>query len=100
MKLKHLILAGGVAALSYWVTKNRKEIISEAKETAALTKQTKKDYQAVQENIERLKAYQEPVTELLKDFQYKLRTYKQSIAGNLSEIEKFQERYSTDQDEK
>lgn len=98
MKLKHLILAGGAAALSYWAVKNRNEIIAETKETAALTKQTKEDYQAVQDNIERLKAYQEPVANLLKDFQYKLRTYQQSIAGNIEEIEKFQEKYSSEEE--
>ncbi|MGT2715146.1 chemotaxis protein [Streptococcus respiraculi] len=93
MKLTHLIAAGTTATIAYLAVKNRDKIAHETTETMDIIHRIKDSYQNIQEQLAFLQAYQEPLQDMAEDLQYKLRVYQQSIAGNLSEIQKIQAKY-------
>ncbi len=94
MKLSHLLLAGGAASLSYLAVKNREKIAQELQENTALVQNISDNYATIQEQLEIIKNYQEPLSDMVADLDYKLRVYRQNIAGNVAEIQKIREKYS------
>ncbi len=93
MKLRNLLLASGAAFATYWTVKNHEKITEEVQDTTNLIRQNKKNVAAVQENLARVQAYQEPVKEVVADLQQKVRIYQQSISGNLAEIQRVLDKY-------
>ncbi|MGQ7330676.1 chemotaxis protein [Streptococcus suis] len=96
MKLRHLLLAVGAAHLAYQAVKHRKEIAAEAKETKELIQRIQADKQKITDQLALLNSFKAPVQELSKDLQYQLKVYQQSITGNLTEIQKFTDKYKTE----
>lgn len=94
MKLSHLLAASGAALASYWLVNNREKIVQETSKTIDLAKKSQASYQTIQQQLATIQSYQEPLQEMAEDLQYKLRTYQQSIAGNLEEIQKITEKYA------
>ncbi|WP_394404630.1 chemotaxis protein [Streptococcus sp. 20-1249] len=97
MKLSQLIAAGGAALASYWLVSNREKIAQETNETIDLAKTAQASYQNIQKQLSTIQSYQEPLRAMTEDLQYKIRTYQQSIAGNLEEIQKIAEKYEQEQ---
>lgn len=95
MKLRHLIWTASAATLSYLAVKNRDKIRKETQETLAILKDMDTSYTHIQEQLAFIQAYQTPIKEMTADLHYKLRVYQQSIAGNLSEIQRIQTKYQT-----
>lgn len=93
MKLTHLIAAGTAATIAYLAVKNRDKIAQETTETMDIVHRIENSYQNIQDQLAFLQASQEPLQDMAEDLKYKLRVYQQSIAGNLSEIQKIQAKY-------
>ncbi|MTB63654.1 chemotaxis protein [Streptococcus sp. zg-86] len=93
MKVTHLIAAGTAATLSYLAVKNRDKIAQETAETRDIIHRIKDHSQKVQDSLALIQSYQEPLQEMAEEIQYKVKVYQQSIAGNISEIQKVQKKY-------
>lgn len=96
MKLRNLLIMGGAAVASYWLVNNHKTILDRSQENLENLKQVQEDLETVKERFAALQQFQEPVQELIKDTQYKVRVYQQSIAGNVEEIKKMQDKYTAE----
>ncbi|MBF0787689.1 MULTISPECIES: chemotaxis protein [unclassified Streptococcus] len=90
MKLKHLIAAGTAATITYLAVQNRKKIAHETTEAMDSVRRIQESYQTIQDQLAFIQSYQQPLQEMARDLQYKLRVYQQAIAGNLNEIQKIQ----------
>lgn len=93
MKLRHLLAAGTAATIAYLAVKHHEKIAQETTETIDSLQRMQDSYQNIQEQLAFIQDYQEPLQAMAKDLQYKLRVYQQTIAGNLNEIQKIQEKY-------
>lgn len=94
MSLKHLLIAGSAAALSYWVVSNKDKIIQEVQETEQLWTSLQDSYQNIQKQAAIIQSYREPLQEMASDFRYKLRVYQQEADAHLNEIKTIQEKYA------
>lgn len=94
MKLGNLLLAGAAASLSYYLVSNKEKIAQEVTETAQLIGNISEQYGNIQDQLAIIKSYQEPIQEMVSDFQYKLRVYQQEATAHLNEIQAIQEKYS------
>ncbi|HEL2057974.1 TPA: chemotaxis protein [Streptococcus suis] len=88
MKLSHLIAGIGAASIAFQVVSNRKKIQAEANETLDLIAELTQEKEAIQQHLNTILSYRQPLQDMSQDLTYKLRTYQQSIAGNLEEIKK------------
>lgn len=99
MKLSHLIAAGTAATIAYLGVKNHKKIIEETSEMKELIHRMQNSSKNIQQQLTFLQSNQEPVKEMFADFQQSVKVYQQSIAGNLSEIKRIQEKYQSKKEE-
>lgn len=93
MSLKHLLIAGSAAALSYWVVSNKDKIIQEVQKTEQLWTGIQDSYQNIQKQAAIIQSYREPLQEMAADLQYKFRVYQQEASAHLNEIKTIQEKY-------
>ncbi|BBA93288.1 MULTISPECIES: chemotaxis protein [Streptococcus] len=93
MKLRNIILTMSAASAAFLAITHRDKITKEIRET----KQILTDIQTSKANINTqlaiIQRFQQPLQEMATDLQYKTRAYRQSIAGNLEEIQKIQSKY-------
>lgn len=96
MKLRHLLLTLGSASLTFLLLHNKEKIAKEITETRELLASLEQGTAAVKEKLAIVQDHQQPATQILKDIQYKVQTYQQSIAGNLAEIKRIKDKYEQD----
>ncbi len=93
MKLSNLIAAGTAATLAYLAVKNRDKIAQSIEDNLEQVQGIQANLSNIQDQLAIIQSYKEPLQEMATDFQYKLRVYQQSIAGNLAQIQAIQEKY-------
>lgn len=93
MKLRNILAATTAASLAFLAVSRRETIAKEAKEIKQLLTDMTASKRNIEEQLAIIQGLQKPIQELATDFQYKVRVYQQSIAGNLEEIQKIQARY-------
>lgn len=94
MKLSHLLTVSGAALASYLLITNHKKVIRKPADTIDLLKHSQASYQHIQQQLSTLQSYQKPLQKMTEEVQYKFQTYRQSIAGNLKEIQKITDKYT------
>ncbi|MBY5021918.1 chemotaxis protein [Streptococcus suis] len=93
MKFNNLFLTACAATVTYLVIKNREKIAQEIQESINQIQSIESNYQNIQNQLEIIQSYQKPLAEMASNLEYKSRVYRQSIASNLTEIEKIREKY-------
>lgn len=93
MKLRNLLLALSAASATYLAISNREKIAKEVKATKQLVTDMETSKTNIQDQLAIIQSFQKPLQEMVEALQYKARVYQQSIAGNLDEIQKIQQKY-------
>ncbi len=97
MKLRNLFAAISAASLAYLAVSRKEEIAKEVKETTKILADIQTSKTEIHNQLTIIQSFQQPLQEMTQDLQYKLRVYKQSIAGNLEEIQKIQAKYQVEE---
>lgn len=97
MKLRNLLLALSAASATYLAISNREKIAKEVKDTKQLVTDMETSKTNIQDQLAIIQSFQKPLKEMVEDLQYKARVYQQSIAGNLDEIQKIQQKYTNEE---
>ncbi|NQJ72420.1 chemotaxis protein [Streptococcus suis] len=97
MKLRNLLLALSAASATYLAISNREKIAKEVKATKQLVTDMETSKINIQDQLAIIQSFQKPLQEMVEDLQYKTRVYQQSIAGNLDEIQKIQQKYTNEE---
>lgn len=97
MKLRNLLLALSAASATYLAISNREKIAKEVKDTKQLVTDMETSKTNIQDQLAIIQSFQKPLQEMVEDLQYKTRVYQQSIAGNLDEIQKIQQKYTNEE---
>ncbi|HEL2382551.1 TPA: chemotaxis protein [Streptococcus suis] len=97
MKLRNLLLALSAASATYLAISNREKIAKEVKDTKQLVTEMGASKNNIQDQLAIIQSFQKPLQEMVEDLQYKTRVYQQSIAGNLDEIQKIQQKYTNEE---
>lgn len=97
MKLRNLLLALSAASATYLAISNREKIAKEIKDTKQLVTEMGASKNNIQDQLAIIQSFQKPLQEMVEDLQYKTRVYQQSIAGNLDEIQKIQQKYTNEE---
>lgn len=97
MKLRNLLLALSAASATYLAISNREKIAKEVKATKQLVTDMETSKTNIQDQLAIIQSFQKPLQEMVEDLQYKTRVYQQSIAGNLDEIQKIQQKYTNEE---
>ncbi|WP_105106910.1 chemotaxis protein [Streptococcus suis] len=94
MKLRNILIALSAASATYLAISNREKIAKEVKDTKQIVTDMEACKANIQDQLAMIQSFQKPLQEMVEDLQYKARVYQQSIAGNLDEIQKIQQKYS------
>ncbi len=97
MKLRNLLLALSAASATYLAISNREKIAKEVKDTKQLVTEMGASKTNIQDQLAIIQSFQKPLQEMVENLQYKTRVYQQSIAGNLDEIQKIQQKYTNEE---
>ncbi|HEM2548892.1 TPA: chemotaxis protein [Streptococcus suis] len=97
MKLRNLLLALSAASATYLAISNREKIAKEVKDTKQLVTEMGASKNNIQDQLAIIQSFQKPLQEMVEDLQYKTCVYQQSIAGNLDEIQKIQQKYTNEE---
>ncbi|MDY3025039.1 MAG: hypothetical protein SOS23_06975 [Streptococcus hyovaginalis] len=95
MKIGQLLIASTAAAISYWTVANKDKILKETKETTALVNDLSAHYTNIQQQLQIIKDYEQPLREMVEDLQYKIRVYQQEATGHVKEITPLLEKYQS-----
>ncbi|HFI0632081.1 TPA: chemotaxis protein [Streptococcus suis] len=96
MKLRNILIALSAAGATYLAISNREKIAKEVKDTKQIVTDMEASKTKIQDQLAIIQSFQKPLQDLAADLQYKSRVYQQSIAGNLDEIQKIQQKYTKD----
>ncbi|HEM3701813.1 TPA: chemotaxis protein [Streptococcus suis] len=96
MKLRNILITLSAAGVTYLAISNREKIAKEVKDTKQLVTDMEASKANIQDQLAMIQSFQKPLQEMVEDLQYKARVYQQSIAGNLDEIQKIQQKYTND----
>ncbi|HFI0694261.1 TPA: chemotaxis protein [Streptococcus suis] len=96
MKLRNILITLSAASATYLAISNREKIAKEVKDTKQLVTDMEASKTNIQDQLAIIQSFQKPLQEMVEDLQYKARVYQQSIAGNLDEIQKIQQKYTKD----
>ncbi|HFI0449592.1 TPA: chemotaxis protein [Streptococcus suis] len=96
MKLRNILIALSAAGVTYLAISNREKIAKEVKDTKQIVTDMEASKTNIQDQLAMIQSFQKPLQEMVEDLQYKARVYQQSIAGNLDEIQKIQQKYTKD----
>ncbi|HFI0106219.1 TPA: chemotaxis protein [Streptococcus suis] len=96
MKLRNILIALSAASATYLAISNREKIANEFKDTKQIVTDMEASKTNIQDQLAMIQSFQKPLQEMVEDLQYKARVYQQSIAGNLDEIQKIQQKYTKD----
>lgn len=94
MKLRNILITLSAAGVTYLAISNREKIAKEVKDTKQLVTDMEASKTNIQDQLAMIQSFQKPLQEMVEDLQYKTRVYQQSIAGNLDEIQKIQQKYT------
>ena len=87
MKLKNLFWFATVASISYHLVKNRKEIKTEVTESSQLVMGIQDNLAKIQRNLDIIQDQKTNLQELVTDFQYKTKLFRQQATASLKEIQ-------------
>ena len=87
MKLKNLFWFATGASISYHLVKNRKEIKTEVTESSQLVKGIQDNLAKIQRNLDIIQDQKTNLQELVTDFQYKTKLFRQQATASLKEIQ-------------
>ncbi len=87
MKLKNLFWFATGASISYHLVKNRQEIKTEVTESSQLVKGIQDNLAKIQRNLDIIQDQKTNLQELVTDFQYKTKLFRQQATASLKEIQ-------------
>ena len=87
MKLKNLFWFATGASISYHLVKNRQEIKTEVTESSQLVKGIQDNLAKIQCNLDIIQDQKTNLQELVTDFQYKTKLFRQQATASLKEIQ-------------
>ena len=87
MKLKNLFWFATGASISYHLVKNRQEIKTEVTESSQLVKGIQDNLAKIQRNLDIIQDQKTNLQELVTDFQYKTKLFRQQSTAALKEIQ-------------
>ena len=87
MKLKNLFWFATGASISYHLVKNRQEIKTEVTESSQLVKGIQDNLAKIQRNLDIIQDQKTNLQELVTDFQYKTKLFRQQATAYLKEIQ-------------
>lgn len=87
MKLKNLFWFLPGASISYHLVKNRKEIKTEVTEFSQLVKGIQDNLAKIQRNLDIIQDQKTNLQELVTEFQYKTKLFRQQATASLKEIQ-------------
>ena len=87
MKLKNLFWFATGASISYHLVKNRKEIKTEVTEFSQLVKGIQDNLAKIQRNLDIIQDQKTNLQELVTEFQYKTKLFRQQATASLKEIQ-------------
>ncbi len=87
MKLKNLFWFATGASISYQLVKNRQEIKTEVTESSQLVKGIQDNLAKIQRNLDIIQDQKTNLQELVTDFQYKTKLFRQQATASLKEIQ-------------
>ena len=87
MKFKNLFWFATGASISYHLVKNRQEIKTEMTESHRLVKGMQENLAKIQRNLEIIQDQKSILQELVTDFQYKTKLFRQQATASLKEIQ-------------
>ncbi|HFU4217704.1 TPA: chemotaxis protein [Streptococcus suis] len=94
MKFRNILIALSAASATYLAISNREKIAKEVKDTKQIVTDMEASKTNIQDQLAMIQSFKKPLQEMVEDLQYKARVYQQSIAGNLDEIQKIQQKYT------
>lgn len=87
MKLKNLFWFATGASISYHLVKNRQEIKTEVTESSQLVMGIQDNLAKIQRNLDIIQDQKTNLQELVTDFQYKTKLFRQQATASLKEIQ-------------
>lgn len=93
MKLKHLLLLGGLAGLGYLAYQKRQEISQSTKGLISDGQQLAQSSMDFQSKLDNLQEQIQLTQETMQDLPYKLKTFNQLATARLEEITQIWEKY-------